>query len=66
MGPISDEYTKIGPGFAAFVVVFLLGLALWFLLRSMNARLRRAAYEAEREDVAQHEGTDGQVTRAGR
>lgn len=54
MGPVSSEYSKIGPGFAAFVVVFLLALALFLLLRNMNTRLRNVAYreQAEQERIA--------------
>ena len=33
-----------GPGFYAFVGFFLLALALWFLMRNMNARMRRMSY----------------------
>ena len=33
-----------GPGFLAFLAFFLLALALWFLMRNMNARMRRMSY----------------------
>jgi hypothetical protein len=36
-----------GPGFAAFVAFFLLALALWFLMRNMNARMRRMSYRQQ-------------------
>ena len=43
-----------GPGFYAFVGFFLLALALWFLMRNMNARMRRMSY---RQQLA-HRGRD--------
>ncbi len=43
--------TNIGPGFGAFVAFFALALALWFLMRNMNGRMRRMAYR-EQERVA--------------
>lgn len=43
--------TDIGPGLGAFVAFFLLAVMLWFLMRNMNARMRRMAY-AERDRVA--------------
>ncbi len=43
--------TDIGPGIGAFVAFFLLAVLLWFLMRNMNARMRRMAY-AERDRVA--------------
>ena len=43
--------TNIGPGFGAFLAFFALALALWFLMRNMNGRMRRMAYR-EQERVA--------------
>ena len=43
--------TAIGPGLGAFIAFFLLAVLLWFLMRNMNARMRRMAY-AERDRVA--------------
>ena len=43
-----------GPGFLAFLAFFLLALALWFLMRNMNARMRRMSY---RQQLA-HRGRD--------
>ncbi|GAA1900073.1 hypothetical protein [Lapillicoccus jejuensis] len=42
--------TDIGPGLGAFVAFFALAVILWFLVRNMNARMRRMGY-AERERV---------------
>lgn len=36
-----------GPGFLSFVAFFLLALALWFLMRNMNARMRRMSYRQQ-------------------
>ena len=46
--------TDPGPGFYAFVAFFLLALALWFLMRNMNARMRRMSYRQQ----AAHRGKD--------
>ena len=34
----------VGPGIWGFVAFFVLAVALWFLVRNMNSRLRRMAY----------------------
>ena len=51
----NDLYNQIGPGFAAFVVVFLLALAIWLLGRSMNGHLRRVRYREAAEQQAERE-----------
>ena len=43
-----------GPGFLAFLAFFLLAIALWFLMRNMNARMRRMSYRQQ----AAHRGKD--------
>jgi hypothetical protein len=43
-----------GPGFLAFLAFFLLAVALWFLMRNMNARMRRMSYRQQ----AAHRGRD--------
>jgi len=43
-----------GPGFLAFLAFFLLALALWFLMRNMNSRMRRMSYRQQ----AAHRGKD--------
>ena len=48
-----------GPGFLAFLAFFLLALALWFLMRNMNARMRRMSY---RQQAAHRGKDDPQVT----
>ncbi len=39
----------IGPGIWGFIAFFVLAVALWFLVRNMNARLRRMAYRDREE-----------------
>jgi hypothetical protein len=41
-------------GFLAFLAFALLALALWFLMRNMNARMRRMSYRQQ----AAHRGKD--------
>jgi hypothetical protein len=48
------ENLPVGPGVAGFVAVFALAVALWFLMRNMNSRMRRMAYR-ERDRVAQEQ-----------
>ena len=40
------------PDWVAFLAFFLLAVALYFLMRNMNARLRRMAYREEQEAKA--------------
>ena len=49
----------IGPGIWGFIAFFVLAVALWFLVRNMNARLRRMAYR-DRER-AQEQATEDSV-----
>ena len=51
---MNTHTTDPGPGFLAFVAFFLLALALWFLMRNMNARMRRMSYRQQ----AAHRGKD--------
>ncbi|NHA68386.1 hypothetical protein [Phycicoccus flavus] len=39
--------TSALPGFLAFVAFALLALALWFLMRNMNDRMRRMSYRQQ-------------------
>lgn len=48
----------IGPGLGAFVAFFFLAVALWLLMRNMNARMRRMAYR-ERERLEAQQAADG-------
>ncbi|WP_347355039.1 hypothetical protein [Intrasporangium sp.] len=56
------EHLPVGPGILGFIAVFVLAVALWFLMRNMNARMRRMAYrERDRleQERQQQEGADG-------
>jgi flagellar biosynthesis/type III secretory pathway M-ring protein FliF/YscJ len=61
---------SIGPGVWGFLALFVLAIALWLLVRNMNARLRRMAYrehervEAERAAEPEHPGEPGNVDRS--
>lgn len=46
-----DTLTPIDPGLGAFLAFFFLAVALWLLMRNMNARMRRMAYR-ERDRLA--------------
>lgn len=51
-----EELVARMPGLPSFIVFAILAVALYFLLRNMNARLRRMSYrEKEREDLEQAE-----------
>ncbi|MBK8868215.1 MAG: hypothetical protein KBF43_03210 [Dermatophilaceae bacterium] len=43
--------TTIGPGLGAFIAMFFLAVALFFLMRNMNGRMRRMSYR-ERDRLA--------------
>ena len=50
---------EVTAGLGGFLAFFLLALALYFLMRNMNARLRRMAYREEQEaKAAEQEGDD--------
>ncbi|GGM97277.1 hypothetical protein GCM10009721_25290 [Terrabacter tumescens] len=51
----------VGPGIWGFIAFFVLALALWFLVRNMNSRLRRMAYrDRDRaEEFAANAEVDG-------
>ena len=37
----------VAPGFFAFVAFFIMAMVLWFLMRNMNARMRRMSYRQQ-------------------
>ena len=43
------ESVDVTAGLGGFLAFFLLAVALYFLMRNMNTRLRRLAYREERE-----------------
>ena len=48
MAPSND----IGPGLWAFISFFALAVALWLLMRNMNARVRNISYRARADEDA--------------
>ncbi|MBD3783694.1 MAG: hypothetical protein IE926_12210, partial [Micrococcales bacterium] len=51
---MNDSPPDVSTGFLAFVAFVVLALALWFLMRNMNARMRRMSYRQQ----AAHRGKD--------
>lgn len=50
-----NESTTITAGLGGFIVFFALAVATWFLVRNMNARLRRMRYREEQEKLQAQE-----------
>jgi hypothetical protein len=46
---MNPESVDVTAGLGGFLAFFLLAVALYFLMRNMNARLRRMAYRQEQE-----------------
>jgi hypothetical protein len=53
-----SDNLPVGPGFWAFIALFVLAVATWLLLRNMNARMRRMAYR-ERDRLEREAGEPG-------
>ncbi len=49
---MDPESVRVTAGLGGFLAFFFLALALYFLMRNMNARLRRMAYREEQETKA--------------
>ena len=53
----------VSPGLWGFIAFFVLALALYLLMRNMNARMRRMSYRAEeREREAEQQAGPGRST----
>lgn len=50
------ESTQVTAGIWGFLVLFGLGLACWFLFRSMNAHLRRMRFRERQAEFARESG----------
>ncbi len=46
---MDPESVDVTAGLEGFLAFFLLAVALYFLMRNMNARMRRMAYREEQE-----------------
>jgi hypothetical protein len=55
---MSPESVDVTAGLGGFLAFFLLAVALYFLMRNMNARLRRMAYREEQEAKAAAGGSN--------
>ncbi|MGZ4600262.1 MAG: hypothetical protein ACXVYY_02250 [Oryzihumus sp.] len=51
--------TNVTAGLGGFLAFFLLAVALWLLMRNMNARLRRMSFREEAEARAAQAGPTG-------
>jgi hypothetical protein len=51
------ESIDVTAGLGGFLAFFLLAVALYFLMRNMNTRMRRMAYRQEQEAEAAEEGS---------
>ena len=56
---MTDSSVDITAGLGGFLAFFLLAVALYLLMRNMNARLRRMSYRAEQE-AREAEGLQGE------
>jgi hypothetical protein len=54
---MSPESVDVTAGLGGFLAFFLLAVALYFLMRNMNTRLRRLSYREEQEAKAAGEGS---------
>ncbi len=55
-----DDPNSVSPGILGFIAFFALAVALYLLVRNMNAHLRRVRYRQEAEEAAEAEtGRDG-------
>jgi hypothetical protein len=52
---MNPESVDVTAGLGGFLAFFLLAVALYFLMRNMNVRLRRMAYREEQEAKAADE-----------
>ena len=55
---MDPESVAVTAGLGGFVSFFLLAVALYFLMRNMNTRMRRMAYREEQESKPAAGGSD--------
>ena len=55
---MNAESVDITAGLEGFLAFFLLAVALYFLMRNMNARMRRMAYREEQGTATPDDGPD--------
>ena len=56
---MNAESVDVTAGLEGFLAFFLLAVALYFLMRNMNARMRRMAYREEQGTTRPDDGPDG-------
>ncbi len=56
---MDPESVAVTAGLGGFLSFFLLAVALYFLMRNMNARMRRMAYREELEAKTEQDGGPG-------
>ena len=56
---MNAESVDVTAGLEGFLAFFLLAVALYFLMRNMNARMRRMAYREEQGTTTPDDGMDG-------
>lgn len=56
---MDPESVAVTAGLGGFLSFFLLAVALYLLMRNMNARMRRMAYREELEAKAAEDGGSG-------
>ena len=55
---MNAESVDVTAGLGGFLAFFLLAVALYFLMRNMNARMRRMAYREEQGTTMPDDGPD--------
>ena len=55
---MDPESVAVTAGLGGFLSFFLLAVALYFLMRNMNARMRRMAYREEQGTTMPDDGPD--------
>ena len=57
-GVLAVDESKVTPGLLGFVVVALLGVATYFLIRSMNRQIKRIDLPDEQKDESADDAED--------
>jgi hypothetical protein len=55
---MDPESVDVTAGLEGFLAFFLLAVALYFLMRNMNMRMRRMAYREEQGNFSEDDGPD--------
>jgi hypothetical protein len=63
---LAVEESKVTPGLLGFLVVAGLGIATWFLLKSMNRQLKRVDFDPDHKSAPTLPGYDNDAAAAER